>query len=311
MSGACPSVGVGGLTTGGGESWISCKYGTASDNVLDAEVVTADGKVIRASSRDYSDLFWAIRGGSGNFGVVTDFGLRTLPITHVVKGSLAFPSSRCSEVLRFWRRFAEAAPEELTLGVSYGIPGPADQVFMTVCYCGDPSKADAALKPLRSFAKASSNDIQTVPAHLGLVDEEPPSLANFEGDVVTADLSDANVEVLSEAIKSAPALLTWEIFRVGGATTRGDGAFPYRFAYYEIDYTGYWRDRKDRAAAAKWVDKLGSALAPSSKGVYVNSLGSPDHAREAFSQSYDRLAAIKRKYDPTNFFRMNQNIKPA
>jgi FAD/FMN-containing dehydrogenase len=143
VSGGCASVGVGGLTTGGGEGWISNKYGTASDNVMAAEVVTADGRVLRTSAPEDPDLFWAIRGGSGNFGVVTSFELRTIPMTRLIKGSLAFPASQCREVLRFYREFLRSAPEELTSGVGYGVPGPADQIFLTVCYCGDPAKGEA------------------------------------------------------------------------------------------------------------------------------------------------------------------------
>jgi len=311
VSGACPSVGIGGLTTGGGESWISNKYGVAADNVIGAEVVTADSKVVHASASQNSDLFWAIRGGSGNFGVVSTFELRTYPLAKVIKGSLAFPASQCREVLRFCREFAEAAPEELTLGMTYGVPGPADQVIVTVCYCGDPAKGEAVIKPLRSFAKALSDDIRVVPARLGLVDEEPPGLANFEAGVIVPRLSDANIEFISESVKGASPLLTVEIFRFGSAVTRGTGAFPYKFDYYEIDYAGSWREERDRATASRWVDQFAAAFASSSKGAYVNILGSPDQAREAFGQSYNRLAAIKKKYDPDNFFRMNQNIKPA
>ena len=311
VSGTCPTVGIGGLTTGGGTGWISNKYGTASDNVLGAEVVTADSRVLRAAADENSDLFWAIRGGSGNFGVVTGFELRTIPMAHVLKGSLAFPASRCREVLRFCREFAATAPEELTLGITYGIPGPADQIFLTVCYCGDPDESEAVLKPLRSFAKPGTDDIHTVPAHLGLLDEEPPSLANFEGDAVVPLLSDANIDVLSEAVNGAPSLYSLEVFAFGSGITRGTGSYPFRFAFLEVDYTAFWRDAKDSEAAGKWVDGLGKAITPSSKGGYVNSIGVPDQARAAFGQNWDRLVAIKNKYDPTNFFRMNQNIKPT
>jgi FAD/FMN-containing dehydrogenase len=311
VSGGCPSVGVGGLTTGGGEGWISGKYGTASDNVTSAEVVTADGRVVHVASDEDPDLFWAIRGGSGNFGVVTSFGLRTIPMTHVIKGSLSYPASRCGDLLRFFRDFVVKAPEELTLGITYGVPGPADQLFLTACYCGDPAEGETVIQPLRSFAKPIADDIRVVPAHLGLVDEEPLSLANFEGDAMIPRLSDADIDALAEAIKGAPSLYTLELFPIGAGTIRGSSAYPFRFSGIEVDYTAFWRDEKDSEAAGKWVDGLRKAITPSSKGGYVNSIGVPDQARAAFGQNYDRLVAIKNKYDPTNFFRMNQNIEPT
>jgi hypothetical protein len=311
VSGACPSVGIGGLTTGGGESWISNKYGTASDNVLDAQVVTADGRVLHSSPDENSDLFWAIRGGSGNFGVVTGFGLRTIPLTTVIKGSLAFPASRCRDVLRFCRGFVDEAPAELTLGFGYGVPGAADQIFLTVCYCGDQAKSETVLKPLRSLGKPLSDDIRTVPAYVGLTDEEAPSLPNAQGAALVPHLSDANIDALSDAIQGAPALYTLDVFWFGSAVTRGDSAYPFRMPCSQPEYAAFWRDEKDRDAAVKWIERLDAALAPSSKGAYVNTISSPNQAREVFGQNYDRLAAIKKKYDPDNFFHMNQNIKPA
>jgi FAD/FMN-containing dehydrogenase len=311
VSGGCQSVGVGGITTGGGESWLSSKYGTASDNVTSAEVVTADGRVVRASSDESSDLFWAVCGGSGNFGVVTSFELRTIPMTHLIKGSLSFPASQCREVLRFYREFIAGAPEELTSGVSYGVPGPADQIFVTVCYCGDPAKGEAVIRPLRSFSKPGADDIRTVPAHAGLLDEEPPKIGYFESAAAIPHLSDANIDVLSEAIKGAPVLYTAEVFAIGSGVVRGNSAYPFRFPFFEVDCTAFWRDENGSESATKWAEQTQKALAPSSRGTYVNYLGVPDQARAAFGKNYERLAAIKNKYDPTNFFRMNQNIKPT
>jgi FAD/FMN-containing dehydrogenase len=311
VSGTCPTVGIGGLTTGGGVGWISNKYGTASDNVVRTEVVTADGRLIQAAPDQNSDLFWAVCGGSGNFGVVTGFELQTISMARVTKGALSYPASQFGEVLRFCREFVATAPEEVTLAITYGVPGPADQVFLTVCYCGDPAKSEKVIKPLRSFAKATSDDIRSVPAHLGLVDEEPESLSYFEGDAALPRLSDDAIDVLAEAIKGAPSLYALEIFPFGGKIIRGSSAYPFRFSFFEVDYTAFWREENDRPAAARWVERLRGAMGPFSRGGYVNSLGNPDMAHAAFGDNYDRLLSIKNKYDPTNFFRMNQNIKPT
>jgi FAD/FMN-containing dehydrogenase len=311
VSGTCPSVGIGGLTTGGGEGWLFNKFGAASDNVLAAEVVTADGKVIWADRRQNSDLLWGVCGGSSNFGVVTTFEMRTIPMTSVTKGSLVFPVPQCAEVLRFCRDFSLTAPAELMLAITYGVPGPADQIVVTVIYSGDPTKADAVIKPLRSFAKPIADDIHAMPASFGMVEEEPPSLGNFEYDAMIPRLSDTDIEVLADAVKRAPALYSLEVFTLRCGVTEDISAYPFRFRCFEIDYSGFWRNANERDAAASWVAKLRKALTASSRGAYVNSIGSPGQAPEAFGRNYDRLLALKNKYDPTNVFRMNQNIKPA
>lgn len=311
VTGTCPSVSVGGLITGGGESWISSKYGTASDNVLFAEVVNADGRAMRAAPDENPDLYWAIRGGSGNFGVVTRFGLRTIPLVRVIKGSLVYPVLRCHEVLRFRREFVATAPEEATLGITYGVPGPADQLIVSICWCGDPAQGELAIKPLRSFAKPIADDIRVVSAERGLVDEEPPSSPYVESGAIIPRLSDGDIDVLCEAISGAPALYNLDIFQLGKGVQRGDSAFPFRTPGFDVGFVALWQDEAKRDAAAKWVNQLHNALAASSKGTYVNGLGDPDMARVGFGANYERLAAIKKKYDPTNFFRMNQNIKPA
>jgi len=311
VSGSCPTVGVGGLTAGGGEGWICSKYGMACDNVLAAEVVTADGRVLRATSNVNPDLFWAIRGGSGNFGVVTRFGLRTIPLARVMKGSIVYPVSRCREVLRFCSEFIAVAPEELTLGISYGVPGPADQIFITICWCGDPAQGERAIKPLRSFAKPVSDDIRVVPADRGLIDSDDSSMPYFESGAFISHLADRDIETLCDAISGAPSRYSLEMFQLGRGVERGDSAFPLRTPGFNIDLVGSWRSAAERDAAAAWVDQRRKALEASSTGVYVNSLGDPGMARAAFGANYDRLVQLKNKYDPTNFFRMNQNIRPT
>ncbi len=313
VCGACPSVGLGGIITGGGEGWIMDKFGTASDNVLAAEVVTADGQVIHADSNHSPDLFWAIRGGSGNFGVVTRFDLRAIPLEPITKGSLAFPLSRYYDVCRYLDDFARTMPDELSLAVPCGVPGPLDRGFVTVCYFGDPARAARAIQPLRSFVKPLTDDIRVAPGTNGLMDTpEPPRGAISFWDAAFVRHLDVDVaRVMHNSLHEAPRGYALFFVWIGGAAARGTSAYPLRGGGFSLEYSAFALNGATPSTAEKWVRELSSALRPYSAGAYVNVVGVAGDAHEVFGANYNRLLAIKDKYDPTNFFHMNQNLKPT
>jgi hypothetical protein len=204
VSGACPGVGLGGLTTGGGESAIQSMFGTASDNVLAAQVVTADGQVMRVDANENSDLYWAIRGGSGNFGIVTEFVTRAFPLQPITAGSIGYPMSQFRDVLHRVADFVTTIPDEATLAVAAGLPGPPDIVYLAPCYWGDPAKVEQALKPLR-FGKPISDDVRVMPGFRGLLEDEPPPGAYSENGVIVTSFGDPAINALSDGMRLAPS----------------------------------------------------------------------------------------------------------
>jgi FAD/FMN-containing dehydrogenase len=322
--GVISTTGVGGLTLGGGIGWLMRSYGLASDNVIAAELVTADGTVLTVSETEHPELFWAIRGGGGNFGVVTEFTFRLHPVPEVTGGMVVHPAARARDVLRHFRDITQQAPDALSL--VNGFLTTPDGMKVTViagCYNGPESEGTSALAPVRSFGPPVADTFARKPyaEHQRMLDEGFPSgLQVYWRGAFIDDLSDACIDTIAsrfEAITSPLSALVLE--HLGGAVSRLDAdatAFGHRHAPYNLAIVGRWIDPAERERHVTWTKETSEALRPFGGGaVYVNYLGleeGSERVQEAYdSQKLARLSAIKREYDPTNLFRVNQNITPA
>ena len=311
--GGCPDVGVGGLTLGGGENFLMAKYGAVCDNLRSAEVVTADGRLLTASADEHPDLFWALRGGSGNFGVVTTFEYLLHPVQAVLSGQLTFPVSRAREAMLRYRELLDAAPDELSTsgGLSPLPHGP--MFFLSVCFCGDRRDGEKLLDHWISTLQPERETMQWGPYTSEL--SVPPAPSVGTGRTLSG-LPDAVVDLFASAIASAPEATSavWNEFH--GAVTRvpfDATAFPLRQRGLDLFLSVPWTTIDERDAAIEWSSGLSDALAPFSHGVYVNNLNETESDRipEAYGRHYDRLKTIKKRYDPDNFFRINHNIRPT
>jgi hypothetical protein len=314
VSGGCMSVGVGGLTLGGGESALSSKYGMACDNVIQAEIVIADGRVLTVSNQENRDLFWAMRGGSGNFGVVTRFVFRLVPVSKLLSGVVTYPIAKRRDVLRTVRDYRATAPDELTIGLGWGTPFPNDLSVVELTYCGDPKEGERLIAPLRSIAKPVSDTIKVLPLTQAVTEEEPQALRNRARDDFFPQISDDLIDGFSEALEQPPPIFQVGLFDIRGAVCRGDSAFPLRRPGFDAWTWVFWRDSSEQHRATSWLEQVRQATEKHAAGAYVNGLNegeSDARIRAAYGANYDRLVVLKNKFDPTNFFRMNQNIRPT
>jgi hypothetical protein len=316
-SGGCPNVGIAGFTLGGGEGKLMSKYGLACDNLIAAHVVTADGRQLEASQKSNADLFWAIRGGGGNFGVVTAFEYRLHPVGEVQSGSLTYPAGRISELLRAFAKFAAAVPDEVNI-IAECLPSEEGPKFRVhPFYIGPASAANELFRPLRTPVKPQEDTIRS----MSYLDQQmagfaPAPFAHFQTNLFLPELGNKAVEAITTAIHDAPQQFRVLIVPLLGAVTRvapAHTAFALRRPGYEVDMLGTWATPAERPAAVQWVKALRESLQPFAHGTYVNQLGetSDELVRAAYLTNYAHLAEIKKKYDPTNLLRINQNIKPA
>jgi hypothetical protein len=314
-SGGCPTVGIAGLTLGGGEGFLMTKYGAACDNLLSAQVVTVDGRQVEASSSANPDLFWAIRGGGGNFGVVTALEYRLHPVTDVLAGTLMYPAGRIPELLEAFIKFVSAAPDEMNL-VGEVLPSEQGARFqILICHCGHPRHGNELLKPLRALKPQEDNiRIASYLETQGTLNPAAP-VAHFQTDLFLPELSAPAIEKIAAATKDAPPTTRIFIVPFYGAVTRvglSDTAFPLRQRGFELDFMARWSAPAEKASAVQWAKTLRDDLKPFARGVYVNQLGetSEELVRAGYGSNYARLVEIKKKYDPRNVLRLNQNIKP-
>ena len=315
-SGGCPTVGIAGLTLGGGEGQLMAKYGAACDNLISAEIVTVDGRQVEASQISNPDLFWAIRGGGGNFGVATALEYRLHPVADVLAGTLTYPAGRIPELLEAYVEFVAAAPDEASF-VGAVLPSEQGARFrIGFFYCGPEREGDRLLKPLRA-RKPQMDDVRVKPyqeAQAAGFLSSP--VAHFQTDLFLPELTADAISTITTAADNAPPNTRVFIVPFFGAITRvglGETSFALRSPGYELDIVGLWNAASEKAAAVEWVKSLREKLQPFSRGVYVNQLGdtSEELVRAAYGKNYARLAEIKRKFDPQNLLRLNQNIKPA
>lgn len=328
--GIISTTGVAGLTLGGGYGYLSRKYGLSIDNLLSVDVVTADGRLVSASDDENGDLFWALRGGSGNFGVVTSFEFRLHPVDVVLTGPIFYDIDRAPEVLRLFDEFIDDAPEELGGFSMFQIGPPADFIpdryqgvtmcAIMTCWSGPISEGEKVLRPLREFDplidvvhEAPYPAIQS--AFDGLV---PRGLQHYWKAAFCDDLSD---ELLAAHVEHGPKVpvvnSTVHLYPLGGAVGRvgkTDTAFWHRDARYNPVIAGMWPDPIDNEANTAWVRDYYAALAPHSReGGYINFYAEDDRARlkAVFGDNWQRLTEVKAAWDPDNVFHVNQNIPPA
>ncbi len=320
--GIVSTTGIAGLTLGGGIGYLNRKYGLACDNLLSADVVTADGRLLTASASENDDLFWALRGGGGNFGVVTSFEYCLHPVGPIVLGGIAtYPFEKAREVLSFYREFAGTAPDEVRADVITRRPPSGRNLEVWVCYCGSIQEGEKVLRPLREFGPPVVDTIAPVPyvtvqtmleAALG----PGPFLAYWKSSFLK-ELSDDAIRTLVDFLTDVPAIQsTVAIENLGGAVSRigeRDTAFTHRSAPYSFLIATRWKDPADSGKNIELARQLWKVMQPFLEdGVYVNYMGEDEgeaRVKAAYGPNYERLVALKKKYDPTNFFRLNQNIK--
>jgi FAD/FMN-containing dehydrogenase len=325
-------TGIAGLTLGGGLGWLMRRHGLSADNLRSADVVTADGEFLRASAAEHADLFWGLRGGGGNFGVVTSFEYHLHPVGPVVlAGVILHPAAKAREVLGFYRDYVASAPDELTTIVVLRLAPPAPflppwvhgqpVVVVGACYAGPVDEGERAVAGLRRFGEPLVDVIRPTAyaSHQALFDATAPhGLGYYWKSEYVPSLSDALIDTLAEHAWRVPTPESYTIiFHLGGAIGREHpeaSAFEDRRAAHAVNIDAVWSEPARASACITWTRELWEAVRPYSTGrIYVNFLGEEgqDRVRAAYGEAkYARLQALKRKYDPTNFFRMNQNIRP-
>lgn len=315
-SGGCPTVGIAGFTLGGGEGRLMEKYGAACDNLLSAQVVTVDGRQVEASPESNSDLFWAIRGGGGNFGVVTKLEYQLHPVDQVLSGSFVYPPGRVPDLLQAFAKFLAGAPDEMDAFAQLLPSEQGRRLKVDICYCGDPRMGNDLLHPLRAF-KPQADGIKIMSyleaqAAGGFL---AAPVAHFQTNLLLRELSGSAIAAITTAINAAPATCKVIFVPLRGAVSRvnmNDTAFALREPGYEIDIAGIWNTPSVKGEVVRWVQATRDSLQPFAHGVYVNQLGdtSDQLVRSGYGPNYARLVEIKKKYDPNNVLRLNQNIKP-
>ncbi len=320
--GVISKTGVGGLTLGGGVGWLVRKYGPTCDNVLSMEVVLADGVLRTASADENPDLFWALRGGGGNFGVVTSFLYQAYPVSTVFGGLIVYPRAAAGEILRAYRAFMDKAPEELTVYAGFiSTPDGTPATAIVACWSGkDLAAGERAIAPLRKLGEPLMEAVQAMPfpAMQSILDTAFPSgTRNYWKSAFVTGLSDELVEVLVEQAKGMTSPLSGLLVEyyggAGGRKASDANAFTQRGSDYLIGFMPQWTDPTEDDAQIDWAKVAWQAIQPYATGGYLlNYLaeGEQEAVLAAFGVNYPRLVELKRKYDPTNFFRMNQNIRP-
>lgn len=326
------TTGIGGLTLGGGLGWMVRKHGCALDNLLSADVVTADGHLVRASSASHADLFWGIRGGGGNFGIVTSFEFQVHPAGTVLAGLVLHPLTQGKNAMRYFREYEATAPEEMSNSVLIftappEMPLPESLrghaiVGMGGVWVGDLETGEEALKPLRDYGPPAADIYQRMPYSAAQTMADwlwPKGLYNYWKSNYLKSLSDGAIDTLLTFYAKAPSPRIVIVLEHDGDSAfsripEDTTAFGHRNWPYNLIVTTIWDNPADTQANIGWTRALWSALQPSlTDAAYVNYLGEVDDRsiRSAYGDKYGRLAALKMKYDPTNFFRMNQNIRPS
>jgi FAD/FMN-containing dehydrogenase len=330
--GIISTTGVGGLTLGGGIGYLARGRGLSCDNLLSADVVTADGRFVTANEKEHDDLYWALRGGGGNFGVVTSFEYRLHPVATIYGGPIFYPLDRAGDVMRFYREFIAAAPEELGAFFAFQIAPPLPFIpeerhgetmcLIVACWAGPLEEGEAAVSPLlEEVAPLAAQHVGPLPypALQGAFDALlPPGLQHYWKADFVNELTDEAIAAHLEHGSQVPCVQsTMHLYPINGAPQRvapEATAFAYRDANFAAVIAGMWPDPADNDANTRWVRDYWEAIHPhNAEGGYVNFMAGDDQdrVRANYRGNYGRLAAIKAQYDPANLFHMNQNIAPA
>ncbi|MDQ1456147.1 MAG: hypothetical protein QOH28_1767 [Actinomycetota bacterium] len=322
--GQVSSTGIAGLTLGGGFGWLMGKHGLAIDNLVSADVVTAAGDVLTASDTGNEDLFWAIRGGGGNFGIATSLEFRVHPLDTVLGGILAHPLAAGAGVIDAFRRFTADAPDDLGIacGLVHAPDGSGNKIIaLPLCHAGDdPQRAGADIKALRDFGPPVLDAVEVMPYPVvnTLLDGGfPKGALNYWKSAFLTDLSDDVIATVLDAYAQVPSPMSAIIIEhLHGQATRvapTATAYPWRGTGYSVLVIAQWADPADTQTNVAWAQALMQQLRPHlSERRYMNYMSADDagFVREAYGPNYHRLVELKRRYDPTNMFRLNQNIDP-
>lgn len=321
--GTVSTTGIAGLTLGAGWGHLHAKYGLALDNVISADVVTADGRLLTANAHENEDLFWGLRGSGGNLGVVTSLEYRLHEVGPVLGGGVFFPVAKTKEVVHFFREYAASIPDELVIQAgAITLPNAGPVFAVAACYSGPLSEGEKVLKPLRTFATPVADIIDRISyVQLQKLFDPffPPGRYTYTKSNFFRDLSDEAIEAMASFAGTAPSPYTFAPFfeHWHGTATRvpiTDTAFPHRHYSFNFILWSNWENPAESERNIQWTRECWEIMKPflveSSYGNYLSDEGDPS-ARAAYGANYDRLAALKSRYDPTNFFRMNHNIKPA
>jgi FAD/FMN-containing dehydrogenase len=321
--GTVRTTGIAGLTLAGGHGMLMRKYGLACDNLLTVDVVTADGRLLTASKHENADLFWGLRGGGGNFGIATSFEYQLHPVSTVLGGLLIFPFSNARGILRSYDDFIVTAPDELGAAAVLGtLPDGTKAVVLLVVYNGPLDKGEDVMRTLRSFGPLLVDQVSLVPypAAQSIVENfNPRGLRNYWKTSYLAQASDEAIEIMVEHHLRAPSVFSHQIlYSAGGAVARVGNdatAVAHRDARHSFLVISMWDDASRDAEQIAYAHEVWNAAQPFSTGGFY-----PNYETDATSgqmkialgaEKYERLVALKKKYDPDNFFRLNQNINPA
>ncbi|HEV2336835.1 MAG TPA: FAD-binding protein [Stellaceae bacterium] len=318
-------TGIAGLTLGGGYGWLGGKFGLACDNLLSADVVTADGRLVVASATENEDLFWGLRGAGANLGIVTSFEYQLHTVGPVLGGILVYPLSRGREVLRFFDEFSRHCPDEVTtLSALLTAPTGDPVVAVGFCYCGPLDQGEKLLHPLTALGAPLANGIAVQPyvkVQAQLDAQWPPGRLYYLKSNVVRRLEEPAIDQLVEWGRKMPTPRTAIAFQqLHGAASRvrSDAtAFPHRYDHYSMYIEPATDDPADAAKIIHWGRECWDAMRPFiDRAVYVNAMEDPggnseQSVRDAYGPNYQRLAALKQRYDPSNFLTGNQNIRPA
>ena len=332
VGGIVTHTGIAGLTLGGGIGWLMRKHGATVDNLVSADVVTAEGELVCVSEEEHADLFWGIRGGGGNFGIVTSFEYRLHPVGPIVLAGPVFHLLEdAPEVLRFYRELVADAPDELTTIVDFSTAAPVPFlpeeihgkpiVMVGACYAGAPDQGAEVVRPLKRFGRPVADLLEPKP-YTDLQSMFDPLVPHgwhrYWKSVELPPLTDDAIDTLVEHASAVTSLKSYCIvFQLGGALGRvpeGQTAFGQRSAAHNVNINAVWTaDDLEADRHISWARGFFDALGPhAGDRVYVNFLGEEgtDRVRQAYGANYERLVELKRAYDPTNLFRLNQNIAP-
>ncbi len=322
VGGVVGSTGIAGLTLGGGQGWLTGKFGLSLDNLVAVEVVTADGQLLRASSDENPELFWAMRGAGTNFGVAVAFDFRLHPVSTVLGGLVVHPIDRVRDVLRFYREFAPTQPDDLTTyAVVLTLPDGTPVVALVACYAGDPVEGEHALAPLRGFGQPMVDTVAPIPYlnMQGLIGPGfPHGRRNYWKSGMTNTIADETIDAIAEFGRRIPspqtAIVIADCHGAYARVANGATAYAHRDLQFDLVILASWIDAGADEANINWTRELFSALEPHlADGIYVNDLDADDgqeRIRRAYGENYERLARLKTRYDPVNLFRQNTNIPP-
>jgi hypothetical protein len=327
--GLVSTTGIAGFTLGGGIGWLMRKYGLACDNLVSVDMVNANGQAVTVNAETDPDLFWGIRGGGGNFGIVTSFEFRLHPVTMVLGGMTLYPAERAPDLLRFYRDLTANLPDELTTMVAFVTAPPAPfipaelhgspMVGIVACYTGSLEEGEGAIRAVKAFGPPAVDLLGPIPytALQGMLDATtPPGLQNYWRSDYLDRLDDETIETIVEHVSHMGApLCQTHIHHNGGAVSRPpeSTAFGHRDSPYLLNILGITAEPEDLAQQTQWVRDFSTAMKHLSAGTYVNFLGNEgsDGVRNAYDPTtYERLVDVKTRHDPTNLFSLNQNIKP-